>query len=188
MKKLIIFILFAASLIFAQENNKGRISFVFNGEKIDLPVSNVTIAKYDNIILNARAEYNDSTVQQVISLEIGFKKLSSGDSALYFPFNIYINLKNNSNDSGENLTFSYTADGPKSGNEKHERAHFGVYSKGESLSWDVNRLQVTYDIANIIYTGKELKITGSFSGKFQSKIGPEGQIAEIKDGKFEIII
>jgi len=62
MKKLIILVLVTGSLIFAQENSKGRISLVFNGEKIDLPIRNVTVMKQNNILISIRAEYNDSTI------------------------------------------------------------------------------------------------------------------------------
>jgi len=188
MKKLIILVLVTGSLIFAQENSKGRISLVFNGEKIDLPIRNVTVMKQNNILISIRAEYNDSTIQQIVAFEIGFKKLSPGDSSLDYPITMNINVRNHSNNSGKNLTFSYVHDGAKSGDEKNEQASYGIYSRGERLSWDINSFQLSIYVANVIYTGKELKITGSFSGIFRSTIAPKDQIAEIKDGKFEIII
>ena len=73
MKKLLILTLLAASLFFAQENSKGRISFVFNGEKFDIPISTVTIMKQNNILVSARAEHNDSTIIQTVNLEMGFE-------------------------------------------------------------------------------------------------------------------
>jgi hypothetical protein len=188
MKKLLLSTLLAASLIFAQENSKGRINLVFNGEKIDIPISTVTIMKQNNILVSARAEHNDSTIQQVVSLEIGLKNLSSGDSVLTYPITININVKNILKNSGKNLTFSYNENGAKSGNEKNDFASYGVYSRGESLSWNINRLQLSFNITDVIYTRKELKITGSFSGTFASEVAPKGQTADIKDGKFEIIL
>ena len=188
MKKIIILVLMVISFTSAQENNKGRISMVFNGEKIDLPIRSVTIMKQNNILISIRAEYNDSTIQQMVAFEIGFKKLSPGDSALDYPLSMDINVRNRSNNSGKNLTFSIDGDGAKSGDEKNEHASYGIDSKGERLSWDINSFQLSINVANVIYTGKELKITGSFNGTFQSTIAPKEQIAEIKDCMFEIII
>ena len=117
------------------------------------------------------------------------KCLSSGYNVLTYPITININIKDIIKDSGKNLTLRYDKNGLKSGNENNDFASYGVYSRGENLSWNINKtLQLTFDISNIIYTGKELKITGSFSGTFSSKVAPEGQTAEIKDGKFEIIL
>jgi len=124
----------------------------------------------------------------MIGMEITFKKLSPGDSMLSLPLTMNINVRNHSNNSGKNLTFSFEPDGAKSGDEKNEHASYGIYSHGERLTWDINSLQLWFDVTNVIYTGKELKITGGFNGIFRSTIAPKDQVAEIKDGKFEIII
>jgi hypothetical protein len=187
MKKLVILILFAASLIFAQDNNKGRISFVFNGEKIVLPINTVTIMKQNNIIINTRAEHNDSTSRQMVAMEIGLEKLSA-DSSKLTTIKVNIDLKDFSNLSGKNITFSFNMDIFGSVNGEKDNASYVSYNKGERLSWDINSIQLTVDKMKINYTGKELKITGGFSVVCKPKVVLTGQIAEIKDCTFEIIL
>lgn len=188
MKKLVIIIFISAIALFAQGNNKGRISLIFNGEKIDLPVTSVTLIKQDHIILNARAEHNVDKVQQMVALEIGFKKLAPGDSSLFPLIRININLRDNSKQTGNDLAIQYDNSGINGGNGKNEAAHYGVFNRGERVSWDINTMSLRFNLTNVSYTDNELKISGSFSGTFSSTIAPKGQVAEIKDGKFEIII
>ncbi len=188
MKKLLLIIFLTASVLFAQDNNKGRISFVFNGEKIDLAFTSILLQCSDKILISARAEHNDSNVQQMVALEIGFKKLASGDSALARPIIIDINLRNNVNRTGKYLSIRYDKNGLEGGKEENGAATYGAFNNGEKVSWNINSLHLMIGTTSVTYSGKELKITGSFSGTFGSTIAPKGQIAEIKDGKFEIII
>jgi hypothetical protein len=188
MKKLIIIIFISVITLFAQGNNKGRISFIFNGEKIDLPFTSVTLIKQDHIILNARAEHNVDNVQQMAALKIGFKKLASGDSSLFPLIRININLRDNSKKTGNDLAIQYDHSGLTGGNGKNEAAHYGVFNRGERVSWDINKMSLRFNITSVLYIDNELKISGSFSGTFSSVIAPKGQVVEIKDGKFEIII
>lgn len=188
MKKFLIIVFISATVLFAQENNKGRISFIFNGEKIDLPITSVTVMKQDQIIVNARAEHNVDKVQQMAALEIGFKKLAPGDSSLFPLIRININLRDDSRRTGNDLAIQYDNSGITGGNGKNEAAHYGVFNRGERVSWDINTISLRFNITNVSYTDKELKISGSFSGTFSSTIAPKGQVAEIKDGKFVIII
>jgi hypothetical protein len=44
------------------------------------------------------------------------------------------------------------------------------------------------NIINVEYKDGALHINGELNGTFRSTFAPEGQIAEIKDCKFEIII
>lgn len=188
MKRILVIIFIAVSALYAQDNNKGRISFIFNDEKIDLPFTSVFLQYENKILISARAEYNDSTLQETVAVELGFKKLSPEKSARSFPIKFDINIRDNANKTGKYLSLRYDDNGLESGNEKNDFANYGVYNKGEKVNWDINTLHLSFDVTNVIYTGKELKITGNFSGTFSSTLAPKGQVAEIKDGKFEIII
>jgi len=187
MKKLLIIIFLACSFIYAQENNKGNISFTFNGKKINLPIHSITLIKQDNIIVTARAEHNDENIQQMVSLELGFNKLSSSEKKSPL-FRIDINLRDNINHTGNDLSIQFDNKGISGGNGKNETAHYGVFNKGERVSWDINSLHMVFNVTNVSYSDKELKISGTFAGTFGSTIAPKGQVADIKDGKFEIII
>ncbi len=188
MKKIFVIIFVSAIVLFAQENNKGRISFIFNGEKIDLPFTAVTIMKQDHIIVNARAEHNVDKIQQMAALEIGFKKLAPGDSSLSPLIRVDINLRDNSNQTGNDLSIQYGESGLSSGGQKNEAAYYGEFNRGERVSWNINKLSLKFNVTNVIYAGRELIISGNFSGTFSSTLAPKGQVADIKDGKFEIII
>ena len=187
MKKTLAIIFLAVSILYAQ-SDKGKISFTFNGEKIDLPVTSVLIQYENNILVSARGEYNDSTVQQIIAIEMGFKKLSPEKSARSFPIKIDINLSNNVNKTRKSLSVQFDENGLSSGNKNYEAAHYSIFTNGERISWDINTLHLTFDVSSVVYTGRELKISGTFSGTFSSTLAPKEQFAEIKDGKFEIII
>ena len=210
MKKLLVIIFLAASVIVAQENdqkqsdplqlinqlshpktesNKGRISFIFNGEKIDLPINTVTIMKQNNIIVSARAEHNDSTGQQMVSLELGFKKLSIEGGGINERFRIDITVRDNSKLSGKDLSVWYDNENWFNGDQqKRETAHYGIFNKGERVSWEINSLSLRINATKITYDGNNLKIIGEFSGTFRSTLAKDKEISEIKDGKFEIII
>ena len=188
MKKLLIIIFLAASFIYAQKSSKGNISFNFNGKEINLPIHSITLMKQDNIVVTARAEHNDQNIQQMVSLELGFKKLAPGDKSMSPLFRIDINLRDNANHTGNDLSIQYDNKGISGGNGKNETAHYGVFNKGERVSWDINSLHMVFNVTNVVYSNKELKISGTFTGTFGSTIAPKGQIADIKDGKFEIII
>ena len=188
MKKLFLIFVLLASFTYAQNNDKGNISFIFNGENINLPVTTITIRKQNDIIVSARAERNDSTIQKMISLEIGFKKLAPGDSSMSPLINIDIRLQNSIDQTGNNLSIRYDNNGVSSGKENYKRAHYGVYSKGERLDWDINNLSIRFNISKVEYVNSHLMIIGEFSGKFSSTIAPKGKFAEIKNGKFELII
>ncbi len=187
MKKVFFIIVILSTFIYAQDN-KGRISFIFNGQKIDLPVTSVLLQNQNKILVSARAEINNSTIQQMAAIELCFKKLAPGDSALSFPINININVRNDANRTGKYLSIRFDENGIKSGNEKNSTASYGAFNNGERVSWDINTLHLSFNVSTVIYTGKELKIAGSFAGTFGSTIAPKSQIAEIKDGRFEIII
>ncbi len=189
MRKLIITILFGLSTLFAQKVNNGSINFVFNGEKIDLPISTVTIAKQNDIVLSLRCDYNGAKVQQMIGFDIALKKLSANSSALLDNgTKININIRNKINLSGQDLTVWFGMDNNESRNEGGETANYSAFEKGQKASWQITSKSFNLIISKVEYVKNKLRITGKFNGSFSSKIAPKGKVAEIKNGTFTIII
>ncbi len=177
-----------ASYTFAQQGTNGTISLVFNGEKISLPISKVSIKKDNSILLSIKAEIQDSSIQQRITIQLGLRELSSETKVeILEDTRIEISTRNNKTNSGKQLSFWFAN---QSGNNKNksEVAYYGIISGGEKISWEINSISMKIDFADIQYKNGALHINGEFYGVFKSKWAPEGQEAEIKDGKFEIII
>ncbi len=189
MKTVFLLIFFVASFLSAQNYNQGTISLVFNNEKISLPISSATIQKGKGILLKFEAEYKDSLIQQIVAIEIGLKKLSSKpDAETMEGTRIVIYTRDNKTNSGYDLSISFNDN--ESGNEKNksESAQYGVYNKGEKVSWEINSVSMKIDITSIKYIDEKLHIIGELNGTFKSTLAPEGQVAKIEDCKFEIII
>jgi hypothetical protein len=187
MKKVFFLVSFIASCMFAQQGTNGTISLVFNGKKISLPISKVSIQKDNSILLNIKAEMQDSMIQQKVKLELGLKELSSETNVeILEDTRVEISIRNNKTNSGKELSFWFAN---QSGNNKNksEVAYYGIISEGEKISWEINSISMKIDISDIQYKDGALHINGEFNGVFKSKWAPEGQEAEIKDGKFEII-
>ncbi len=189
MKKVLLLLLFIVPFIYAQQNSKGTISLMFNGEKIDLPVRTVILRKEDHIILSIRAEHNDSNIQQMVSLEVGLNELSSGPNAETLEgTRIDINTRNAATNSGKSLSIWFNNNKPANGKSQSEAAHYGVFNKGERVSWEINSISMKLAVTSVKYVNGSLHIEGEFQGIFKSTLAPKGQVAEIKDGKFEVII
>jgi len=188
MKKVLFLISFLVPFLQAQQSNNGNISLVFNGEKIDLPINAVSIHKNNGIILSIKAEKEDSIIQQMINLELGFKELSSkSDAETLDGTRIEIRTRNNKNNSEKELSMWF--DGPTGDDKDYfEAAHYGVFNKGERVSWEINSLSLKINIKDVEYMDGALHINGQLNGTFRSTLAPEGQVAEITDCKFEIII
>jgi hypothetical protein len=188
MKKVFLLIPFIASCAFAQHSTNGNISMVFNGEKIDLPISTISIHKGNGILLSIEAEKQDSIIQQMVTLELGLKELSSESNVeVLEDTKIEISMRDKKTNSGKELSFWFNS---PSGNDKRkpEVAYYSVYKKGERMSWEINSISMKINIEDIQYKNGALYINGEFDGTFKSTLSSEGQAAEIKDCKFEIII
>ncbi len=183
MKKVYLFVLFLVPFLCAQQSNKGYISLVYNGEKIELPVNTINIQKENGIILSIWAERNDSSAQQAVSLQLALNDLSSGpDAEKMEGTKIKITTKDRSADSGKEFYIWFSEDKDKS------EARYGILNKGKKQSWGITSVSLEIDITDVKYNEGTLHISGECKGTFKSKDAPEGQIAQIKDGKFEIII
>ena len=101
MKTMFLVVILLAFAIFPRQSNKGSISLVYNGEKIDLPISTVSISKENGILLSISAQQNDASFQKIVELEIGLNKLSADpDAETLDGTKIKIVTKNKLTDSG----------------------------------------------------------------------------------------
>lgn len=181
MKKyfVVILILFC-SITFAQGNNKGEISLIFNGEKINLPINVVTLRKENKVLISIRAERNTENVQQLFSLEWEFKKLSNDDKDLSMYDAFLLNVVNNSKGRKDELRF-----------RMNNNATDGelVVKKGYRI-WNLASFSMKFDILNVSFENSSIIIKGSLSLKARDKNSktPLEPVSEIKDCKFEIVI
>lgn len=183
MKMVYLFVLLLVPFLCAQQNNKGYISLVYNGEKIDLPINTINIQKDNGILLSIKAERNDSSTQQTVFLELALNDLSSKpDAEKLEGTRIKITTRDKLADSGKDFYVWFSDDKDKS------EAHYGILNKGKEQSWGITSVSLEINIIDVKYTQGELHISGAYKGTFKSKDAPERQIAEIKDGNFEIII
>jgi len=180
MKKILV-ILFFITLPLLAQSNKGKISLVYNEEKFDLPITQIIIRKENSVMVSVRAEKNDSLGQRSISLEFPLAsmakdaKVTSNDE-----LRLLITNQGRKDPYGKRFTFNY---GPKD-------VVVEMYYGNERLNWSSPSFQFKFDKVEITHSGEGIKITGSFSGKYNSaqQENPLKTVAEIKDGKFEIIL
>ncbi len=183
MKKLFLLVLFLTPTLFSQQSSNGNITLVYNGEKIDLPINSITIQKEKGILLSIEAERKDAKFQQRITLEIGLKELSSLPAAETLAgTRVEISTRDNTTDSGKELSFRFSEE------ENNQPAFYGVSNGGNKSIWKINSVSMKLDITDVKYVDGVLHLTGEYSGTFKSSEAPEGEFAEIRDGRFEIII
>jgi hypothetical protein len=189
MKKVLLLVWLIVPLLSAQLNTKGTISLVFNGEKINLPIIHATIQKDKVMLLRFEAGYDDSMTQQTVAVQIGLKKLSSNqDAETLEDTRIIIRTIDKRTDTRKELLIWFDDNETDSEKEKSNGGKYGIYNKVEKVSWEINSVSMKIDISSIDYKDNALHINGEISGTFKSTLAPEGQTAEIKDCKFEIII
>ncbi|MCF6269191.1 MAG: hypothetical protein L3J41_05755 [Melioribacteraceae bacterium] len=178
-------IIFAALLLFssivsAQENYKGKISLIFNDEKIELPIKVVSLRKENKVLISIRAERNTEDIQQLFSLEWEFKKLSTDDKDLSMYDAFLLNVINNRKDKKEELRF-----------RMNNNATDGeLFVKKGKRTWDLTSFAMRFEIENISFENSAITIKGGMSLKardVKSKT-PLEAVSEIKDCKFEIVI
>ncbi len=181
MKKLLVIILLAAAVIYAQENSKGNVSLIFNGEKIDLPINSVSVTKGNHIIVRITADYQDSTKKQDVQIDIGLKELSQNNPELLEGTSFNISTQNSIESTGKDLSINF-------GESSKEAAYYKSYKKGEQIIWEVNSVSMRVNVTQIDFTNGNLILNGEFSGTFRSTLAKDKEISEIKNGKFKIII
>ncbi len=182
MKKIFVLVVVLALPMFSQVN-KGRIALSFNGEKFDLPINSIMIRKENEIVVSARAEKNDSTGQQLISMELPFKDFNKANLSMSIKeseLRIQIVSRRTTDKLEKRFNFNY---GPKDVMVEY------FYGK-EKVNWQYPSMNVRIDATKIEYTGNELRIEGTFNGKYISNMPSQESktIVEITDGYFEIIL
>ena len=191
MKQLLIICLLFAVNIAAQNINKGKISLTFNGEKVDLPISTVTMKKGKDIRISVRAENNTENIQQLIALDLTLAKLSLDDGDPLKIDNFRLEVRTNkkvkyhngtTGNSGKKLLVSF---------EKKQSLQFSLFEGGEIVSWENLRgIAIRLNITDIIFQNNSIKILGEFTAALKSgfKSFSGQEVAKIEDGKFVIVI
>jgi hypothetical protein len=127
----------------------------------------------------------------MVAIQIGLKELSSKDdpaSETLEGTRIDIYTRDKQTDSGKDLSIWFDDNEPVNEFTKSEGAHYGIYNKGEKLSWEINTVSMKMDITSINYKDNALHIKGEISGTFKSTLAKDEQEAKIEQCKFEIII
>jgi hypothetical protein len=178
--KNILFILLIAFIPSFAQTNKGNISLVYNDEIFDLPITQILVRKENNILVSIRAEKNDSSGARAISLEFPLESLSGNPKMTMDEFRLSISSQDRKDPYGKKFTFNY---GPKD-------AVVEMYYRNERMNWSSPSFQFKFDKVEIAHSDSGLIITGSFSGKYNSaqKDNPMKTVAEIKAGRFEIVL
>ena len=181
MKNLIIAIILCSCSLIAQVN-KGRVSLIFDDEKIDIPVTSINIYKDENVRIGFRAENSDSARAEWVSIELTFSKLSTDENVSHFQ-NLRIQVQSSSKNNVQKKSFIL--------NYEKDDIQVQLYNNGDIINWTAqNSVKFQMDIGDIKYDGKELKISGTFSVNV-NKLSDGNKIkaeAHIKDGKFEIVL
>ncbi len=183
MKKIFLIVLIIIPFLNAQQYDKGYINLVFNGVSIDLPINAVSINKENAISIRISAEQNDSEIQKRVTLELKLRELSiKKDAELLDGITIDVSTSDNTTNSGSSLYIRLGSD------KNQEAAHYEKLTKGKKSNWKINSISLKVNITDIKYFNGTLHLTGECNGMFKSNDAPENQAAEIKNGKFEIII
>lgn len=183
MKKIFLFILFIIPSLSAQQSDKGNISLVFNGSNINLPIVAVSIIKGNLINLKIVAEQKDSLIQKSVMLDLNIKELSpKPDAEILEGTAIKVYTLDNKTKSGSALMIHF------GNNNDKNISHYVVINDGKNSDWEINTVSLSINIIDVKYINGALHLNGECSGIFKSKDVPENQTAEIKDGKFEVII
>ncbi|NOX18713.1 MAG: hypothetical protein GXO87_10600 [Chlorobi bacterium] len=190
MKRLLIAcLLFAVSA--TAQNNKGRISLTFNGEKIDLPISTIMMQKNKLVRISVRAEKNDEEIQQLIALDLTLDKLSleNGDPMRSQGFKLKVSSRKNQKKGGRNVSSDKSF--LISLVDKDEALRFSLSEGGEKLTWtNLRSVKIKMNITKIVFQNSSIKISGEFSASLQSGFDSfKGkEVAKIENGRFEIVI
>jgi len=161
-KYLAVFFILFFSIIYAQENYKGKISFVFNMEKIELPINVVSLKKENN-----------ENRQQSINLKWEFKKLSTEDKDLSMFDSFFLNVMNNNENRKDELLVSMANDGK-------------VVVKNGNESWNANSISMKFDIQNVSFENSSIVMKGKMDLKAGNK--ENKSVSQLENCKFEIVI
>jgi beta-glucosidase/6-phospho-beta-glucosidase/beta-galactosidase len=167
--------------LFAGEDS-GRISLIFNGERIDVPVANIVVKKNDKVSLNVSAFLNKEEIFQEIVMEMSFNgKLPEKEDEGFDPEGFMLNIRTRDNKdlSGKELQVKMNGG-----------AHYSYYKKDQRSSSDFGNMKYNVRVNAARYEKGHLIITGELSGEFglYEDKNEIKHLAEVKDGKFTLII
>ena len=179
-KYLIIALILLCSIAYAQESYKGKISLVFNGEKIELPINVITLKKEDKVLISVRAEQSNEEGKQLFKLEWEMNKLSTNDEDLTMTDAFLLNVVNNVEGKIDELRF-------RMDNNDEDGELF--VQKGDR-TWNLTSMAMKFNIGNVSFDNSSILIQGSLS--FKARDGksedPIKSVSEVEDCKFEIVI
>ena len=179
-KYLVITLVLLCSIAYAQENDKGKISLIFNGEKIELPINAVTLKKENKIFISIRAEQSNDKVQQLINLEWEMNKLSTNDEDLTMSDAFLLNVMNNIEGEKDELRFNMN-------NNEEDGVLF--VQRGDR-TWNLTSMAMKFNIENVSFEDLSIIIEGnlSFKARDAKSEDPMKSVSEVEDCKFEIVI
>ena len=179
-KYLITALILLCSIAYGEENYKGKISLIFNGEKIELPINVVTLKKENKILVSIRAQQINEKKQQLISLEWEFDKLTTNDEDLSIYDSFLLNVVNNSEDKKDELRFRMNNNG-----EDGE-----LFVQKGNRTWNLTSFAMKFNIENVSFENSSINIKGNLSLKARDakSEAPMDPVSEIEDCKFEIVI
>jgi len=174
LKKIIVFLTLLAIPLLAQ--NKGRISLTFNDEKFDIPITYERFDKEDKIRVSIRAENKDSLSTKWISMEMAFDNFAK--EKLDHPSEFKLQIQSDSSHGllSKRFVFNY-------GNKEIQ---FDYFKNGERLTLKEPYFHFYFDKFYAGFNEGSFIIEGTFGGTLDLESGKIK--AEIKDGKFEIIL
>jgi len=163
-----------------KESNKGKVSLIFNGEKIELPITTVSLIKEDVIVLSIRAEKNRDNIEQLVSFQIGFKKLSTEDKYLEIYDDFLLNVVNKGDGKNEELLFRMEKGG----------AEGEVTVKKGNRTWNLANFAMKINFEKVLFENSSLIIKGDLSFKFRDTKSetPLEPICKVEKFSIEIVI
>jgi hypothetical protein len=176
-KYLVVALILLGSILYAQENNKGKILLTFNGEKIELPINVVTLKKEDKVLISLRAEEGNEEGKQLFKLEWEMNKLSTKDEDLIMSDAF---LLNNVDGKIDELRFKM---------ENNDEGGELFVQKG-GRTWNLTSMAMKFNIESILFENSSILIGGnlSFQARDAKSETPMKSVSEVEDCKFEIVI
>jgi hypothetical protein len=175
-KYLVVALILLGSILYAQENNKGKILLTFNGEKIELPINVVTLKKEDKVLISVRAEEG----KQLFKLEWEMNKLSTKDEDLIMSDAFLLNVVNNVDGKIDELRFKM---------ENNDEGGELFVQKGDR-NWNLTSMAMKFNIESILFENSSILIGGnlSFQARDAKSETPMKSVSEVEDCQFEIVI
>lgn len=175
-KYLVVVLVLLCSIAYSQGNYKGKISLIFNGESIELPINLITLKKDKKILLSISAKENNQSVK----LEWEMNKLSTDDKDLDVYDSFILSVENNSKDEKDELRFRM--------NNNAEEGEIFV-RQGDS-TWNLTSMAMKFNIENVSFENSSIFIEGNLSFKARDAKSETlmKSISEIENCKFEIVI